>query len=70
MTKEERKERRKVKHELQKIVIQKHFHQHKFGATNKQLQSSAKKVADQILSGKSPGSVTKIVDKNETQPTI
>ena len=60
MSNEEKKERRKVRHDLQNAALRNHFSQHKFSATNSQLAASAKKVADQILSGKTPGTVVKI----------
>lgn len=57
MTKEEKRERRQLKHDLQYVVRQKHFGSFRFYATNGQLKAGAKIVADQLLAGKNPKEV-------------
>ena len=56
MTFEEKKERRKLRHELQRRVKLNHFRgsEMKLGATAKQMNAAARKVTDQIFAGKNP----------------
>lgn len=55
MTKEEKKERRRLRHRLMAAVLKNHFHDWKFMATNAQLRAGARIVADQLLAGRNPG---------------
>lgn len=58
MTKEEKKERRKLRHELQKVVAQNHFSKEvRLKITQGQYKSMSRIVADQILAGKNPREV-------------
>lgn len=57
MTKEEKRERRRLKHDLQRAALKHHFRQFKLYATEKQLRAAARQVADQVLAGKNPAEV-------------
>lgn len=55
MTKEEKKERRKVKHELQVVVSKKHYStDYRLRTTPGQQRAGAKRVTDQLIAGKNP----------------
>jgi hypothetical protein len=54
MTKEEKKERWRVKHDLQAAVRRYHFRDSRFSSTNTQMAQNSKKVADLLLAGRNP----------------
>lgn len=61
MTKEEKRERRRVRHELAAAVRKSHFSKdYKLCTTNRQWKASARRVVDQFLAGKNPQMAEKI----------
>lgn len=61
MTNEEKKERRKLRHKLQKAVIKEHYDKDfKSIATSNQMKQFAKKIADSILAGKNVKSYVRL----------
>lgn len=61
MTKEEKRERRRVKQALIQAVSKNHFSaQYKLGHTPAQLRADSKKVAEQILAGRNPAFIEAI----------
>jgi hypothetical protein len=60
MTNSEKKDRRKVRHTLQKTVAKKHFTSTtKLYLTNNQIAAYARKITDQLLSGRNPSLIEK-----------
>lgn len=60
MTAAEKRERRQLKHDLQRKVAENHFRHWKLYATTGSLKAAAKTVADQILAGKNPAEVERL----------
>lgn len=61
MTAAEKKERRDLKHDLQRLVMRNHFGREvKMTATTNQLKQHSRQVADRLLAGKNPHTAIRI----------
>lgn len=61
MTKEEKRERRRVRHALADAVRKNHFSKDfKMVTTNRQWKAGVRRVVDQLLSGRNPQQVEKV----------
>lgn len=54
MTKQEKQERRKVKHQLQKLATKHLSRNFRMLTTSKQQKIAGRKIADQLLAGRNP----------------